>query len=383
MEAGYEEIRLLQQARADPGGNAMTLMTVEQAEALLKKAGQFLRPPAEPTIFDAGGRGYYENPTSDLLAFFLDPAQAHGLQDCFLMALMESLADLDRLSPSLRSPPQREVATQGGPRIDLLLQGDGWVMVLENKIYHGQNNPFADYERHAREYASEVGDQILLVVLSPAGDAVPQGWQGLGYARFIEASRRRLAQRLMDAPLSKWQVFARDFLLHLENVTMEREMDVDAIRFVFENMSEISQLMNLKEKAISALERKILDRCSAEVPGYEPFKRRHTWYGCPALRFASNNWETMSDVVVYLDSSGAELEVSVRVYVCAVDKALTEKARAAFEDAQSNSWLEQNSAILAVSWSLGRFDEEAVCKLASEKMQKLMDFETRVRPGLQ
>ena len=33
------------------------------------------------TILNVGGRGYYENPMSDLLAFFLDPSACHGLGD--------------------------------------------------------------------------------------------------------------------------------------------------------------------------------------------------------------------------------------------------------------------------------------------------------------
>ena len=50
-------------------------MDLEQLRALLAKAERFYQPEREPSIFALGGRGYYENPTTDLLAFFLNPAQ--------------------------------------------------------------------------------------------------------------------------------------------------------------------------------------------------------------------------------------------------------------------------------------------------------------------
>ena len=63
-------------------------MDLEQARALLAQAQQHRQPAYKPSIFALGGRGYYENPTTDLLAFFLDPAQIHGFGDCFLRALL-------------------------------------------------------------------------------------------------------------------------------------------------------------------------------------------------------------------------------------------------------------------------------------------------------
>lgn len=80
-------------------------MDLEQLRALLTKAERFYQPEREPSIFALGGRGYYENPTTDLLAFFLDPAQVHGLEECFLTALLNCLPNTSTLTPSLRAAP--------------------------------------------------------------------------------------------------------------------------------------------------------------------------------------------------------------------------------------------------------------------------------------
>lgn len=43
----------------------------------------------EQTIFSIGGRGYYENPTSDVLAFFCDSEGTHGLGNLMMEALFD------------------------------------------------------------------------------------------------------------------------------------------------------------------------------------------------------------------------------------------------------------------------------------------------------
>ena len=40
---------------------------------LIKEVTKIELPDLEKTIFSIGGRGHYENPTSDILAFYLDP----------------------------------------------------------------------------------------------------------------------------------------------------------------------------------------------------------------------------------------------------------------------------------------------------------------------
>ncbi|MFP3398822.1 PD-(D/E)XK nuclease family protein, partial [Brevibacterium sp. SIMBA_078] len=49
---------------------------------------------------------------------------------------------------SVINEPGREVTTKSNKRIDLLLEGNDWVMVIENKIYHHQVNPFKTYQKH-------------------------------------------------------------------------------------------------------------------------------------------------------------------------------------------------------------------------------------------
>ena len=56
----------------------------DNLESVLNEVKKYVTPAKEPTLFAVGGRGYYENPASDLLAFFLKPDAEHKLKDLFL-----------------------------------------------------------------------------------------------------------------------------------------------------------------------------------------------------------------------------------------------------------------------------------------------------------
>jgi hypothetical protein len=356
-------------------------MDLEELRALVAKAEYFYKPEREPTIFALGGRGYYENPTTDLLAFFFDPAQTHGLGDCFVSALLSCLPSTGHLSPCLSSPPRREVTTYNHNRVDLILAGSGWVLLLENKIFHGQANPFDDYEAFAiREFSDREG-ALIYVVLSPSGTSLRPAWQGLSYAQLIEACRKKLASQMLSTPLNKWQVFAREFLLHLENITVEKAMDANAVNFVIEHLHQINKLMRLKDRVIDALDAKVIAKLGAEVAGYELFTRRHNWKNGPALRYASNDWKAWSDVVLYLSGVTSTMKPAIRVYLCDVDETLQEQGRQLFRGNETKIWNEgRHNSVLGFSWVLDHFDEQEVLGLIVEKMKLLMTFENELRP---
>ena len=69
--------------------------------------------PSEKTFFSIGGRGYYEDPTSDVLAFYLDPNEEHGLGDLVLQSLVtvSAMGDKIRWNKDAQFAIYREVST--------------------------------------------------------------------------------------------------------------------------------------------------------------------------------------------------------------------------------------------------------------------------------
>lgn len=272
---------------------------------------QLPKVTTETTIFCIGSRGYYENPTTDILAFFCDPNGEHGLGSLVLSALLESLS-LTELKAELISAPAREVVTQSNSRIDLLLESDDWVMVIENKIYHEQNNPFDSYEAYVQQVIFRDKTPIF-VVLSPTGD-LPDGypkWLGLCYPTLIEKLKAKLAEHFISQPLSKWTVLLRDFLLHLENILMDSKHLQANTDFILKNYQELKQITQMKQQVFIQLEADIqhhLETTFKQTIFTKPIK---IWNkDNNAIRFALSQWlehdaNNKSDIVLFMDSQSA------------------------------------------------------------------------------
>lgn len=143
-----------------------------ELKTFLVEVLNFVHPPKEPTRFSLGGRGHYENPTSDLLAFFLRPDGEHGFRSLFLEAFFDCMnVDSEKLIFEGVNV-EREVETPEGTFIDVLIKGPNLLLVIENKIYSGQNNPFDSYAGHARGILKTAS----LAILTPNGQSAADGW---------------------------------------------------------------------------------------------------------------------------------------------------------------------------------------------------------------
>lgn len=261
----------------------------------------------ETTIFSIGSRGYYENPTTDILAFFCDPNGEHGLGEVVLSALLESL-QLTELNTELNSAPAREVVTQSNSRIDLLLESDDWVMVIENKIYHEQNNPFDSYEAYLQQGVFKNKTPIF-VVLSPMGGSPEESpkWQGLSYSTLIKKLKAKLADHFISQPLSKWIVLLRDFLLHLENISMDSKHLQTNTDFILKNYQELKYIAQLKSQVFIQLEADIKHHLEAKFKQTIYSKPIKTWdKDNDAIRFALSQWlehdaDNESDIVLFMN----------------------------------------------------------------------------------
>ncbi len=104
----------------------------ETIKKLVQELKKFTPPFIEKNIFSIGGRGHYENPISDILSFFIDPQDQHGMGDVFLRAFFHSLDECPE-TLHLNSTPRREELTKTGNRLDIVIESDNWILVIENK----------------------------------------------------------------------------------------------------------------------------------------------------------------------------------------------------------------------------------------------------------
>ncbi|MDR3431032.1 MAG: PD-(D/E)XK nuclease family protein [Rouxiella aceris] len=329
----------------------------------------------EANIFSLGARGHYENPVSDLLAFFIDPDAQHGLNTLVLEALLECLSA--PVDASLLSPPAREVMTQEGTRIDLLLESEEWVMALENKIWHQQNNPFTDYSGYLEQKYPD--KKSLLLVLSPEGQA-PAGWTGISYSMFISVLSPKLGMACISSPLNKWQVLLREFMLHLRSLMSKNTIAAETETFVLENLLNIQEAVLLKNAVVKSLQEDGLRFLTEHFSdrGYEVATALNHWEGYPALRFWLSHWVSESYVVLFLDRTpGRQFEV--RTYICNLTTpTLQHQARQMLIPAlHDDCWKEKSDSVFTIVSRLSRKHEEKhlMFQRVAKALDQLNEFE--------
>jgi len=294
-------------------------MDLDRLAQLLNEAIQFLPQPQELTLFSVGGRGYFENPTTDLLAFFFDPNQPHGFKDLLLRSFLRCMA-LEVPNPlELSEPPQREEITSGKNRLDLLLISENWILAIENKIWHAQQNPFEDYERHLKTRFRE--KKIYMAILSPLGTSTHPSWTPVSYKRFIVEVIMQLGTFSIQTKFTKWFVFLREFLIHLENEATERAMEDKQVEFVEKNYTTISQLIELRKKYHKIIEQKGRSVLEELFPQSLISIKVHSWPHGPAVRFHLNRWRGESDIVIYINGSTDESGMWVQMYASDIPRA--------------------------------------------------------------
>ncbi|GEN27034.1 hypothetical protein HVA01_06800 [Halovibrio variabilis] len=292
-------------------------MEVSDMQALLDKARHLKQPERERTLFDIGARGYFENPTTDLLAFFLDPSAEHGFGSVVLNALLDCLPEPEQPSSDdgyLTRSPIREWMTSEQQRIDLVLESDRWVLAIENKIYHGFHNDFDHYGSDLKlRLSGQKSRRVLLAVLSPEGLAPNvDEWLGIGYADFLKQLRAAIGALYEQHGESKWLLFLREFVLHFENLTMADTLTNEQEQYVLEHLGDIDALTRAKNSALLNLRQRLQAGINDSLSdiGQSINVWQENWPVGPALRFAPEGWKGHSSVVIYL-----ELEKSKQVWV--------------------------------------------------------------------
>ncbi|QUX93519.1 hypothetical protein CYL31_19845 [Marinomonas sp. A3A] len=334
----------------------------------------------ETTIFSIGGRGYYENPTTDILAFFCDPNGPHKLGNIVLKALMQCLPeDYQVFDCSLSETPEREVKTDTGKRIDLLLEGPDWVIILENKVYHQQNNPFHDYEKFVLEERSLIrfkDKKAIFVVLSPSGEVLLDSWFAISYPQLTGALKEQLAQKFLSQPIDKWTLILREFIVHLESLMSQSSVNQQTHEFILNNLAEIKEIQDVKQKAINEYHHRlqivIQNRLTQDIA-----IRLHHWSGYPAMRFALQKWtETESDVVLYLSGEDGVSSVNTYAHLCG---SFDEKKADSYilKGQQVERWVEGKGdyRYRGYRFMLGPMNEEAIVQYIANRILELDDFE--------
>ncbi len=229
------------------------------------------RVERRPTLMEIAGYPHYENVCSNILAFYLDPEEPHGLGTLVLDALTR-VGNIATAEESIGGniSIEREVITDKGNRVDILIESDTHAILIENKIYASVGNPLDDYADYlARRVFGGRAKHKFLLTLSQTDEGRKWGFRNLTYPRFIEQVRLMLGQYVSGADTRYLTMFL-DFLNTLENLQEETRMEPEFVRFLSERSDDIEDLLAEVKRFKDELRKKVQELSHLiDVSGYQ------------------------------------------------------------------------------------------------------------------
>lgn len=268
-------------------------MDIEKLGEILKELPQSEKN--EETIFGAGGRNYFENPTTDLLAFFARSDSPHGFSEILVSALLSFFEGGERLSIG-KVIAERELRTTKGGRIDLFLESSDWVLVIENKIKSNlKNNDLNDYCKSTEEdeyYKDKTKKFFMVLAPSNMSDGLPNCDSWISVSVTYEQLLSKLEEYFdfkdgkgIFKREGKWGVFFREFYLHLKEIAMPDKIDEKARQFAVRHFKKLKEASDLKNSFIDDLQDRLEKYLSGQL-NFELQTRLHNWPGGYCFCFA-------------------------------------------------------------------------------------------------
>jgi len=203
-------------------------------------------PKKEKTWMEIAGYPHYENVCSNILAFYLNPKEEHGLEGKMLKALCNAIKEKSKDSVeeihSSNITIFREYTTLKGNRIDLVLQSDEMVIGIENKIMASLYNDLEDYAK-TLEKINPNAVKIVLSLQDESSKELKGGFINVTYREFFQHLKQELTPRN-----NKWYVYLIDFIKNLEGVGDESEVEVKINEWIKghkEDINKLNEILNV------------------------------------------------------------------------------------------------------------------------------------------
>lgn len=201
------------------------------------------------TFMEISGFPGYENVCSNILQFYLNPYNEHSLADLVLTSLMSCVDDgFIFVNGSEKIEVLREVVTNKGNRLDLLITTERYVIGIENKIFHWLANDLSDYKNAIDSYCGGIRSPFYLVLtLNKLKDKfdidkmAASNFINITYSQLFNNIRKNIGSYISDCNLH-YLNYLTDFIKSIENLTPKTMEDKTLWTFFKNNASLIQEL---------------------------------------------------------------------------------------------------------------------------------------------
>lgn len=199
-------------------------------------------PKRPPTFMEISGYPHFENVCSNILRFFLDTSEIHELHNLVLKSLLQSIGEhelANQLTDTISV--RREETTIAGKRIDIVIECDGLVIAIENKIYHWLHNDLEEYHRHIGFKKSTTSKKLLIVLSLRPENTQTGNFKNLTYEVFLPVIRKNVESHTITDN-NHYVTYLNDFITTIENLYKPSPMNKEMFHFIADNYSAIEQI---------------------------------------------------------------------------------------------------------------------------------------------
>ena len=218
----------------------------ENLRQMLNDASNIEIQTKAQTFFDVSGYPHYENVMSNILAFFFNPNEEHGFKDLWIKSLIECYNKTAGKTISLGSVEtvEREIVTDEGKRIDIVIALDNAAIAIENKIFAPVNNDLGSYHKKIKKDHEEKEIMEILLTKDKSKHEKGEGYcfYNITYQNFLGCVKENLGEYIADAN-AKWLIFAKEVMKNIENLG-ENKMNEKWETFLCKNREIIQQFFD-------------------------------------------------------------------------------------------------------------------------------------------
>ena len=209
----------------------------------------------EPTFLDISGFPHYENVCSNILQFFFQTNEAHGMGDLFIQAILKTLGE-NISNTIIVKEVFREQLTPSGKRLDIVITTDDYVVGIENKIYAVLTNDLADYSSYLKSILT--GRKLKRIVLSINPIVTYSGFVNITYKELFK-SVDSLMGNYWQGSNRKFMAYLNDFMQNIRRLEGASSMNSDEIKFINDNILDLENLVSTLNSMKKELRQRVQD----------------------------------------------------------------------------------------------------------------------------
>jgi hypothetical protein len=195
------------------------------------------------TFLEISGYPHYENVCSNILQFYLDPNNEHGLDDLCLNSLLKIIEPETKFDCEIVEV-FRERPTIKDNRLDLLILTENHSIGIENKVFHFLNNDLEDYAKTIKSFCNESRKPINVILtlnkLTSVEDikkVSSNNFINITYAQLFHTIKNSIGEYL-TIENTRYVNHLLDFIKSIENLTT-KTMENKELNIFFKNNSDI------------------------------------------------------------------------------------------------------------------------------------------------